>query len=445
MTASSIPLRRIAAGLGALRRLCEQVFLRPTLMLLAFNVAAQIVSVCASPLLTRLYSPDQFGVLGAITGIVMVCVPLATGRYELALPRARSDAEAYALLRVCAIAIAVGTGVAALFAWLVAHEGPARIAQLLVGRWYFVPLGVACVAVYDTLAMEASRQNQLKALAFSKLSQVFSGLGSQLALGLMGWTPIGLLVGFLMNQVMGVRALFRDLVATHPGRARLDWKQVRATAFEHRLYPLFASWTSALEGCAKWSLQLAFAVLWSPEIGGFIFLTDRLVGRPLQLLSSALLPVYVSNVSRALKGDPAEALSSFYVSLRRQALLAVVWTVCVIVLSPWVIGPLFGARWAAAVPYVQLMTLAIAPIASFHAVAYTLQLTGHQRLDAALVVGKVLIILAVVLGGYLGGLSALRTLAIFAVAQAGFALATFFCYRHALKKLASTPLAARSA
>ena len=443
MTANSIPMRRIAQGLEALRGLPAQVFVRPTLMLLAFNVAAQIVSVCASPLLTRLYSPEQFGVLGAITGIVMVCVPLATGRYELAIPRARSDAEAYALLRVCAIAIAIGCGLAALLASLLAHAGPARVAQLLVGRWYFVPLGIACVAVYDTLAMEASRQNQLKALAFSKLSQVFAGVGSQLALGLMGWTGIGLLVGFAANQVMGVRALLRDLVAKHPARAPFDWKQVRATASEHRRYPMFASWTAALEGCAKWSLQLAFAVLWSPEIGGFIFLTDRLVGRPLMLLSSSLLPVYVANLSRALRDDPAQALASFYVSLRRQASLAVVWTICIVGLAPWVIGPLFGARWAAAVPYVQMMTLAIAPIASFHAVAHTLQLTGHQRLDAALVVAKVMVILGVVVGAYLGGLSALTTLAIFAVAQAGFALATFLCYRHALKRLAGAALPAQ--
>ena len=444
MTATSLPVRRFAEGREALRRLSQQVFERPTLMLLVFNIAAQIVSVCAAPLLTRLYSPDQFGVLGAITGIVMVCVPLATGRYELAIPRSRSDAEAYALLRLCMVAIALGTVVMGALAWLAAHVGPARVSGLLEGRWYFIPMGIACVALYDTLAMEASRQAQLRALAFSKLSQVFAGVGGQLAFGWLGWTASGLLVGFVLNQAMGVRGLYRELVAHHPGRALINWKTLRATAFEHRLYPMFAGWTSALDGCAKWSLQLAFAVLWSPEIGGFIFLTDRLIGRPLMLLSSSLLPVYVANVSRALKDDPSQALRAFYVSLGRQALLAVVWALCVIVLAPLVIGPLFGARWAGAVPYVQMLTLATAPLASFHAVAYTLQLTGHQRLDAALVVGKVVVILAVVLGGHMARLSALTTLGIFAVAQAGLALATFLCYRHALRKLVGTVPPARA-
>jgi O-antigen/teichoic acid export membrane protein len=286
--------------------------------------------------------------------------------------------------------------------------------------------------------MEASRQQRLRTLAFSKLSQVFCGVGGQLAFGALGWTSVGLLVGFVLNQAMGVGSLFRELVARHPARARIGWRQVRATAFEHRLYPMFASWTAALEGCSKWSLQLAFTVLWGPEVGGFIFLTDRLVGRPLMLLSSALLPVYVANVSRALKDDPANALRCFYTSLRRQALLAVVWTIGIVVLAPLVIGPLFGARWAGAVPYVQLMTLAIAPIASFHAVGHTLQLTGHQRLEAALVVAKVATIAVVVLGGHWLRLSALTTLAIFACTQAGFALLTFFSYRHALRVLAAT-------
>ena len=442
MTATSRSMGRLADIGDALRRIPAQVLARPTLMLLVFNAAAQIVSVCAAPLLTRLYTPDQFGVLGAITGIVMVCVPLVTGRYELALPRARSDAEAFTLLRLCMTTVGVGCVVLALLAWLGAVAGPARVSGLLAGRWYFVPIGVAFVALYDTLAMEASRQNRLRPLAYSKLSQVFAGVGGQLAFGWFGWTTMGLLVGFVLNQAMGVTRLFKVLVAEHPLRAPIAWRDVRACAFEHRRYPLFASWTSALEGCAKWSLQLAFAVLWDPKIAGFIFLTDRLVGRPLQLLSTSLLPVYVANVSRALREDPAHALASFYTSLRRQTLLAVTWTIAIVGLAPLVVEPLFGAAWAQAVPYVQVMTLAIAPLASLHAVAYTLQITGHQRLDAALVVFKVLVIVGVLLGGHAARLSALETLSIFAVAQFVFALATFFTYRHVLKRIAIAPMPA---
>ena len=438
MSAGSVTVGRFASWREALRRLPEQVLARPTLMLLVFNAAAQIISLCAAPLLTRLYSPEQFGVLGAITGIVMVCVPLVTGRYELAIPRAQSDTEAFVVLRVCMTAIGAGCIVVALLAWLGASAGPARVVELLAGRWYFVPLGVVCVALYDTLAMEASRQNRLRPLAFSKLSQVFAGVGGQIAFGWFGWTAIGLLVGFLLNQSMGVMRLFKELVASHPARAPIAWRDVRAAAFVHRRYPMFAGWTSALEGCAKWSLQLAFAVLWDPTIAGFIFLTDRLVGRPLQLLSTSLLPVYVANVSRALREDPADALRSFYKSLRRQAMLAVTWTICIIVLAPLVVGPLFGQAWVSAVPYVQLMTLAIAPLASLHAVAYTLQITGHQRLDAALVGCKVLVIAAVVWGGHAARLSALTTLSIFAATQFVFAVVTFFTYRHVLKKIADS-------
>jgi O-antigen/teichoic acid export membrane protein len=430
-----MPARRIATALEALRRTPQRLLERPTLMLLVFNVAAQLVSVCASPLLTRLYSPEQFGVLGVITAIVMVCVPLATGRYELAIPCSRTDAEAFTLIRLCAIATALACVVAGGLAWLAVHAGPARVAEVLTGVWYFVPLGIACVALYDTLAIEASRQNKFRTLAFSKLSQVFAGVGGQVVLGLVGWSSLGLLIGFLLNQVMGVGRLFRELVAKHPLRVPIAWSAARAAASKHRRYPLFASWTSALDAAAKWSLQLTFAVLWSPEIGGFIFLTDRLVGRPLQLLSSSLLPVYVTHVSRALKENPADALAAFHSSLRRQASLSVLWTICISVIAPLIIGPLFGARWAGAVQYVQLMTLAIAPMAALHAVVHTLQLTGHQRLDAVLVAGKVLVIVAVVLGGWWAGLSALTTLAVFAASQAAFAVLTFLCYRHVLKQL----------
>lgn len=433
MIAMSLTLRMRARVVEAWQRLPQQMAERPTLMLFVCNVAAQMVGVCAAPLLARLYSPEQFGVLGAITAIVMVAVPLSSGRYELAIPRAATDAQSFTLLRLCITAIAIGCVVFGALSWLAASAGPAALSQVLAGYWYFVPLGIAFVGLYDVLGIEASRQNRLRPLALSKLSQVVGGVGSQLALGLVGWTSVGLLIGFVLNQAVGAGRLFKDLIATHPQRRPVPWRAVRAAAFEHRRYPLLAGWTSALDAAATWSLQLALTVLWSPQIGGFIFLTERLVGRPLLLLSSSLLPVYIANVSRALRDNPGDALAAFYTSLRRECGLTVVWTVAIVAIAPLAIGPLFGARWAGAVPYVQLMALALSPMVALRAVCHTLQLTGRQGLDAVLVTSKVAAIAVVVLGGHAVGWPALTTLAVYAAIQAVFALATFFCYRHALR------------
>ena len=419
----------------ALRRLQRQVMLRPALMLLVFNVAAQLISVCVSPLLTRLYTPEQFGVLGAITAIVMTCVPLASGRYELGIPGARSDAEAYALIRVCLLAIALGVAAASVLACAAAYAGPTSVSTLLSGRWGFVPIGIACVALYDVLALEASRQNKLRPLAQSKISQSLAGVGGQLAFGLSGWTSIGLLLGFVLNQATGVGRLYRNLVAHHPARGPVSWRRIVSTAVEHRRYPLFASWPQALQSCSKWSLQFAFALLWDPTIAGFIFLTDRVVGRPLLLLSSSLLPVYLAELSQALRSAPGDALRTFYKTLRRQLALTVVWTAAVVGLSPWVVGPLFGTVWIAAVPFMQVMTLAIAPAALLSAVAHTLQITRHQRLDAALSIGSVVVTIAAILGGYLLRRSALETLIAFAIGQLVFALCTLYSCRRILKSV----------
>ena len=412
---------------------------RPALMLLVFNVAAQLISVCVSPLLTRLYTPEQFGVLGAITAIVMTCVPLASGSYELGLPGARNDADAYALIRVCLLAIAFGTTVAAVVACAAAYAGPASVSTLLAGRWGFVPIGIACVALYDMLALEASRQNKLRPLAQSKISQSLAGVGAQLAFGWWGWASIGLLLGFVINQAMGVGRLYRSLVAHHPARGPVSWRRIVSTAVEHRRYPLFASWPQALQSCAKWSLQFAFALLWDPTIAGFIFLTDRVAGRPLLLLSSSLLPVYVAELSQALHSAPGDALRTFYRTLRRQLALTVVWTAAVVGLSPWVVGPLFGTAWIAAVPFMQVMTLAIAPAALLNAVAHTLQITRHQRLDAALSIGSVVFTIAAILGGHLLGWSALQTLIAFAIGQLVFAACTFYSCRRILKRIGAKP------
>jgi len=49
------------------------------------TVAGQLIPVLASPLLARLYSSEQFGVLALYMGVSTLFVLIAGGRYEMAI------------------------------------------------------------------------------------------------------------------------------------------------------------------------------------------------------------------------------------------------------------------------------------------------------------------------------------------------------------------------
>ena len=74
--------------------------------MLTGTAAGQLVSILLSPVLTRLYSPQQFGVLSVYTALLTILVVIASLRYELTVPMAASDEDAINLVALCCCVLA---------------------------------------------------------------------------------------------------------------------------------------------------------------------------------------------------------------------------------------------------------------------------------------------------------------------------------------------------
>jgi O-antigen/teichoic acid export membrane protein len=421
------------------RRLPGVLRERPALMLFTANVLAQSISVLCAPLLARLYSPHDFGVLGAFNAVVMMGLPLVSLRYELAIPQARSDRAAFATLCVCGLSIVLTSALSCLgISLLLAHHQGAWLDSLRAVA-YFIPLATCASALYDVLAMEAGRRGALGTLARSKLSQAGLGVAVQVILGVLKQGTLGLMLGFLVNQAAGITRLCLQLVVHHPAAGRIGLRELKASAHEHRNYALYTSWSSALEIAGRWAVQFAITVLWDPRVGGFIFLADRVIGRPLTMLSTSLLPVFISDFGRAVHSAPERLAPIFFATLRRQALLSLAWTLGVVVLAPFVFGPLFGPSWQGSVAYVQIMSLAIAPTTTLSPVGYTLQLLGRQRMESLMSASKIGLVILSLAACYWLHTSALVALGSFAVVQLVHALLRFAIYARTVTAMSSAP------
>ena len=69
-------------------------FARSVSFLAGGTAAGQAITVLAAPLLTRLYSPEDFGLLAVYTSLLMTIGVIASLRYQLAIPLPKSDEEA---------------------------------------------------------------------------------------------------------------------------------------------------------------------------------------------------------------------------------------------------------------------------------------------------------------------------------------------------------------
>src|SRR5438093_12405217 len=97
---------KIGQTFGKLRAR-RSTFLGSVLTMAGGNALGQALTVAVSPVLTRIYSPTDFGVLAVQVSLLSIILIFAGLRYEFAIPLPKDDGTAAALLTL-ALSIVVG-------------------------------------------------------------------------------------------------------------------------------------------------------------------------------------------------------------------------------------------------------------------------------------------------------------------------------------------------
>ena len=72
----------------------QKFFRRASLKLVSGNALAQAIFVLAAPVLTRLFSPEDFSGMGIYLAFVMIGLSCSCLRFDVAIPIAKDDSEA---------------------------------------------------------------------------------------------------------------------------------------------------------------------------------------------------------------------------------------------------------------------------------------------------------------------------------------------------------------
>jgi len=391
------------------------------LVMLTGTVMGQLISVLLSPVLTRLYTPAEFGTLGSITSIVTILSVVAILRLELALPLAHERKDAANLLALCGVALVLTALVTTLVLALMPFW-PALAAlfhDIMPYRW-FIPLGMFAVGAYQIMVFLATREHEFKVLARTKLYQGLAGPFSQIGFGLLGAGPIGLITGYIIGQSVGVGSLFTRLVHRAGFLADgLSWAGMREMLRRYRHFPLISSPTALLSMLASSSsVMVIVSVLFSPTVAGYMFLTDRIVARPLLMLTTSIMQVYSGDISRNLRENPAIVRRRFLGISATMFGIVAFWLTVVNLLAPLCFGAVFGAAWAPVIPFLQALSVGYLLQFTLHGLGHTLQLLERQGLSLFSEIGRSLGVALVFGAAWHYSLSPVVTLLLYALVQA---------------------------
>lgn len=323
------------------------------------TAGAQIVNFAAVPIITRIYSPADIGVLAIFSVFLALMSPFVTMRYSEAIPlpsRVGTAANLFALSMIVTFVFAVffsillwffGTSFFALFS----------ASQLTSFGWLLI-LGIIGIGLYETLSSWAIREKQFQVLAKTKMTQSVFGALIKVGFGILGLKPVGLLVGSIVSHAAGVTAIASQTrESLSYGLSKVKLKIILFLARRYVDFPRFRIPSRLLLALINQAPLIAMALYFDTDVVGQLGLAFMVISVPSTLIISSAGQSCYADFAKIGKNDSHKiyeitkniSLKMFFIGLLPCAIL--------LLFSPSLFYFIFGANWVDAGRFSSILSI----------------------------------------------------------------------------------------
>ncbi|CAB1259424.1 oligosaccharide flippase family protein [Vibrio ordalii] len=321
---------------------------------------AQAIPIAIIPILTRMFSPEDFGLLALYAACVSILGVVATGRYEIAIMLPKDDEDARLLLQLSML-------VALFFSFLISIPisiWNAQIARFLgnedIAVWlYLVPVSVLFTGIYQALTYWNNRQKKFINTAVSRVNQsLFQGFAQtslgflQVSGGLICGQFVGIVSGsiYLLKKDRNYKSLIR--------KSKIN--SIQKQGIKYHKFPTYGVWGALCDAGAVQMPVILLTKFYSNSVTGMFSLTFRVLNMPTSIISSAIAQVLFQKVVEISQTEP-EKLNLYIIKMF--LLLFIIYLPAVPVLFIWgesLFSIIFGNEWSQAGVYAGYLVIAVA-------------------------------------------------------------------------------------
>ena len=336
-----------------LKRLApKSEFTRNVLTLMTGTSIAQAIPVAISPILTRIYTPEDFGVFASYIGFVGILGALSVGRLDMAimLPRKNEDAIRIILVALIISLIFVFIQYFSIFTMDRLEE----YTNFSILSWhYLIPCGVFFHGFYSIMLSWHNRKKNYDLMSQSRIIQSSSISVLQVVVGYFNKFNFGLIVSDLIGRLISIILIVKksNLLTQVP-----KFNKVKKIALlkRYKKFPLLEAPASLVNVSAHQLPLIFLPLIFSPAIAGQYFLVYRVLMLPTSFIGSAVLEVF-KNQSQEDFRNTGSCRAIFMKTGFALFFMGLVPTSILIIFAPSLFSFIFGEEWRNAGEYAQIL------------------------------------------------------------------------------------------
>ncbi len=178
----------------------QSKFLKDVSVVSTGSLAAHAITVISAPILTRLYTPADFGVFGVFFALTMVLAPAIAGKFDETIVVVHEDDDVPKALALSALTSLFLSALLLAAALLVAYAYPDFVDQAGLRKVILLlPVALALNGLNNTGLNLAIRQRKFQDVALLKALQAAAVAVASIMFYYLGATHIGLVLGLVLG------------------------------------------------------------------------------------------------------------------------------------------------------------------------------------------------------------------------------------------------------
>lgn len=347
------------------------------LIMVGGRVVAQVIPILLTPLFTRIYSPEEFGIFSVYATIVSFVAMISNGRYCLSiiLPKENEKAKNLVVL-------------SSFFTFLVSVL--MLIILLFFGRNFFVLLNVETInkylpllilnilfiGLYEALFYYELREKKFKILATNVIIQSTTLVVVRLITGYLGFTSFGLILSYMVGYLVAYIILL--LKSDFSFSIKSFKNSSKELLFKYSNFPKFSLLSDGLSTMVSMSPNIFLNKVFGSISAGYFSVSDKVLGSPIWFITSSVGDVFKQEASEQYR-NYGSCRTVFEKTSRALSLIGIVPFLIIFIVAPYVVPFLFGNEWTPVGDYIRIFSTMYFTSFVVNPVAYVVYIINKQK------------------------------------------------------------------
>ncbi|WP_368297489.1 lipopolysaccharide biosynthesis protein [Cytobacillus firmus] len=341
-----------------LQEMLKKSFVRNVIIMVTGTAAAQAISMLLSPVITRLYGPEAYGIMGAFIALVAILAPIASLTYPIAIVLPKSDSEAIGIIRL-SLTISTMIAVIVFLILFVFYQSVINIFNLneVGGFLYLIPVTIFFAGILQVTEQWLIRMKQFKVSARATFVQALITQGSIVSVGF--FYPIPSILVIIQSLREGLKAYLMLLFVKKEGKQLFKINKefsIKTLLKKYYDFPFFRAPEVFLNALSQSLPILMLTSFFGPASAGFYTICKTVLNMPAQLIGKSVGDVFYPRVAEAANNNEniTRLISKATISL---AIIGIFPFGIVIIYGPWLFSLVFGSDWLGAGEYARWIAL----------------------------------------------------------------------------------------